>query len=217
MSRGKFSGMRGYARLLAALRDEPATISQFRARHGLSYCGAYAYIDGLHQLGRVHIARWEIASRIRPLAVYAFGRGTDAPCPPRTLGGRATKGGTIRTGRAPSATLIALDYLLREVELHPTTVHGLAEVTGVQRQALRRTVNQLLADRLIHVGEWDRSTSRAPIPAYSIGPGRNATRPRRATRAETNAKYWASRAQRIRYAALHKAIIAPPSSPQVSA
>lgn len=206
MSKGQFAGMHGYVDLLANLRNEPATVSAFRHRHGLSYCGSYAFILGLHRLGRVHVCGWDIKTRVRPMAIFAFGKGTDAPCPGKTAAGRETKGGHLPKGKAPPTTLVALEYLLRELEAEPTTVPQLMEATGMHRGPVARAIARLMAHGFIRIGAWDRTSAGPAKPAYVYGPGRNAAKPAPQPRKVTNAKHWAKRRERMRFEAVSSAI-----------
>lgn len=209
MSRGKFGGIAGSVRLAAALRAQPASISAFRDAHGLSYCGAYGAIGSLYALRMAHISGWLLRPRCRPVAVYAFGPGVDAPCPARTLNGRRSRGGETPEAKSPSSTMVALVYAMRAIQDQPHTREELSEITGLHRRPCVLMLKAMVENGFAHVAGWDHPLTGGPRPTYGAGRKAPAKRPRRESKKAVNARYWQRRKERQQFAALHQAFVAP--------
>jgi hypothetical protein len=195
MSRGKFPGMAGYVELMALLRARPSTIPEFRHRHGLSYLGAYSLVMGLRTLGRVHVCAWRLAARVRPMAVFAFGHQADAEAPQRTLRGKRSRGGALPAQITPSSNMIAVDRVLRVIEIAPATMDDMIEASGISRVHLRTALLPALERHgFAHISGWGAGV----VAKYSYGRGVPAPKPDRLrVRSVVNARYWAKRRDRL--------------------
>lgn len=198
-------GMPGYVRLLASLRDDPAPVSEFRERHGLSYCGSYYFIMGLYRLGRIHVSGWVLEHRKRPLAVFSYGAGVDAMPPDLTLSGKPSTGGRLPSRTNPSTSLVALEYALRTLE-QPSTQDDLCEACGLDKATMRKTVKELVRCGFAHIKAWDTTIKNGPPrPVYIQGHGRTAPKPPKESRKAINARHWARRREAMRFEAIQRA------------
>lgn len=194
-----------YIALLASLRD-PQTIQGLMRKHKVSPCMAYPFVVKMHKAGRLHICGWQQLPGKRPLALYAFGRGVDAPMPTKAPSGQKSRVKLLPSSTGANAHLTAFEYLLREIEAGPCTPKEVAEASGIDLETARETLRLLEAHSLAHIKAWHRPYKGSPVPAYAFGPGKRAPRPKPIPKSVIQAKYAAKRRKVLPFTLMRSAI-----------
>jgi hypothetical protein len=111
--------------------------------------------------GEAHVLRWDdgTARGKSPLAVYAFGPGTNAVCP---------------VGKVTGMTACVLKALKT-----PMTAREVALKVGVVRNSAMYHVNKLRSASLIHISGWqsDMASQYDCVAIYKAGKGVDAEKP----------------------------------------
>jgi hypothetical protein len=208
MSCGKYAGIVGMVKMMDELRTEPASVPEFVARLGLSHTGAVAFLHGMRALGMAHVCGWYLPQGQRPMPRFALGAGEDVAPPERTNLGRKSEYVARNKWPAPSASLIAFVYALRELEAHACTALCLREATGMTHSTALRLLRELMATKFVRIEAWIATTGK-PLPAYRWGFGRAAKlTSHKERRRVNNAAYWQRRKQRMHAARLMHALAA---------
>lgn len=169
-------GLVGYAHLAAMLVQEPCTAIALAQKAHMGHVAAYRFLISLHTLRRVHVRSWEQRPRVRPVPVFAFGPGQDAPPPIKAPNGRPVEAASVPRARV-CASLIAFESLLKAIE-QPASLVDAVESTGLHCTQLQRALRTLVHLGLAHVALWvDRPQGGRALPQYQLGDGPNAPEP----------------------------------------
>lgn len=181
------SGIRALLDIVAALRDEPATVAAMAQRFDMVRHQNYAYMRMLLEAGVLRIHGWSRPGGSGNHAiVYGFGREPDAPLP-LTKDGRRQIKSRIGQRLQPCVGVIAFVSLWNALK-EPSTLGDLMEETGLQRSTIALFVRRARYLQLARLCRWEKHF-RIPVAAYALGSGGNEpTRPRPQTSDERNAK-----------------------------
>lgn len=181
-------GLPGYGRILAAALREPIPVRTVEELTGVNNNTARMIMRKLKAVGLVHVAAWSKRETKGYEALWGFGDKVEPPYPGgarRPQGARATN---------MSAQGIAMAVIIRQLELEPTTVKTLAEVSGMTWADLNRILKGWGAAGLVRVADWDPPvTGGVASRMYAIGPGPTPKRPKGLTEAEKCRRYKAHR------------------------
>lgn len=193
-------GMAGYARIVRALIDEPCTVLRLQERVTLGHTAAYRIVQALHQrLHLVRIAGWHQAPYHRPLPIYAFGEGPDAPAPRLTTKGKPARFRQPAPKNDPAPpNLLAFVNLLRALD-EPRSAIELAELAGIDYVTARRAIKVLRSLGLVRIARYEAAVNgtgmQVRLYAFAID-ARDANKPAPIGRKEVNRRYAAARRQR---------------------
>lgn len=169
-------GMRGYAIILGALRDQPMTAPELSEKLGMYGNTPRIIVRQLHHRGLIHIAGWKITSvRAHAIPVYAQGCGSDAPLPDRSTG--LPRSRRDYGAPTPRTEMIAFATIM-EALAEPHTAKSLCELSGLYHRTVYVLIGILRKLRLVHIAGWDQTIALAPVALYQLGDKRDANRPR---------------------------------------
>lgn len=185
-------GMRGFARVLRRLHDEPLTARKVQQMLNFYKTqDATKLLRGMSTLGLAHVGSWERITHERHgasnLPRWHYGPGADAPRPTGVQSFRSPPS-------APGATLIAFAYMVRALS---TGMHSQAELVdecGLNRETVRVQIIYMRRIGLVRIAGWEVPPIGAHIRLYSIGVNRrDAPRLKPISDAERSSLYRAGR------------------------
>lgn len=193
---GQHLGMRDYATILAAVARIPSSAARLASHQSASVLSLRRILGMFHALGLVHIHGFVNESRGTPSAVYAAGPGVDAVMPP-TRDGLPSKALKAVSRRVPlRSNVIAFASVVRALE-QGLTIREMVDETGQNDGALRRLVRYMHEAGMVHICEWQRSSTGYPAAVYRLGRRVDARYPRPMTVQERSARSWAGRKARL--------------------
>lgn len=187
----------GYARLLASLKV-PATHRQLVERERIGRGAAFRFLAACHRRNWVHIVDWEMPHRARPLAVYAFGPGGDAPYPSARPNGAPLTGKPQCLYSGPTQPEMLTFLALMDELASPVSALEVVEEIGSCETTVRKTIRILKQLGVVRIAGWTRRSdgSGPPVPLFAIGSARSVSRPTPKVRSKINETYRTSAAQR---------------------
>ena len=163
-------GLRGYARVLRRLHDEPLTAAQVREMlHFTKTQDASNLMRGMGALGLAHIGSWERVVHERDgasnLPRWHYGPGEDVPRPTGVRSFKAPQ-------PAPGAMLIAFAYMVRVLKAGMQSQPEIVAECGLNRETVRVMVIYMRRIGLVHIAGWEVPEYGAHTRLYSIGVNR---------------------------------------------
>lgn len=183
-----------FARYLRVLHDgKRITLGEFAEAAGLTVTHAGLILRGWMTLGRAHIAGWKASPGKQAIALWAYGRGTNAPYPGK-------KAGRTHQPIKPPSEMIAVESMLRLLEKDALTRDEVAEEAGLDPTWVSRFITALHKDlRMVHVKRWDVHFKRGgpPTARFRLGFDKySMPRPKARDRNELAREWRARRKQR---------------------
>ena len=175
---------RGYASILAIVRNEPTAAVEIAAKVGASVPGVRLLMRRMHALGLVRIAGWsEPSLHVVALPMYGFGPGIDVR-PPLTFRGRASHHQSVKPiYLKPRSDLIAFADMVRQLREIPISRNDLARSAGLEKNAVAKLIEHMHALKLVYVERYQPGRSGIPAQCFRLGSRPDAPYPGRAVRA----------------------------------
>lgn len=174
-------GMRGYATMLAALR-EPMTSDALGEKVGVWSGSVRAFCRRAYGYRLIHITGWTRSYAGGPYAcVWKQGDGPDAPYP---NGDTAWKWADRSDDKpAVRSEMLAFSHFMAALA-EPCTKQTLRDLTGIREAATRTLIEHLRTLGMVRIAGWERADNGLQMPMFALGAGRNAERLPRITHAE---------------------------------
>lgn len=173
-------GLRGYVRVLVALRDKPMTRSELVATGLIGKTAAQRLTRRMYHEGIIRVIGYKSTGlRVRSLPVFAYGPGNcvDADIPLPSAG-------------ALNVEVMAFASLMTELDF-PTSVPDLQKKTGLYRRSIAATIDELRKAGMVRIAGWQSNRVRGgpPMRLWQLGSEPDVPRPSVNLRSARNARY----------------------------
>ncbi len=181
-------GLPGYGRVLGAALRAPIPAGRVAELTGVNDNTARMIMRKLKAVGLVHVAAWSKRETKGYEPLWGYGDKVEPPYP----GGRRRPQGSRTRNLASQAIVLAV--ILRQLDLEPTTIKRLAEVSGMNWNDLNRILKSWEEDGLVRVSDWDPPVAGGtPSRMYSVGFGPSPKRPKAKSASEQCRRYKATK------------------------
>lgn len=182
-----------YADILKSLMLLPGTNPEMSARFGMSYARMRIILNRFHDLGVIHVGGWKKRDCVitgAAMAVFHFGKGTDAP---GVANGPRSRKPRKLTAQHEQTQMVHVMRLL----VDPITKNDLAAASGSSQRTICKFVNHLHSIGMCHIHAWSQQMKGgSPAAMWQLGNARDARRPEPLSSAQLSRNAWERRKER---------------------
>lgn len=197
------------ADILKLITVSPMTARQVAEQHKCTVVVLRRILRCMVQMGVAHVSGWDNSIRGTPAAIFAGGKGKNAPPPTKASGEQmATPWGKGIRSR-PTVNLVLFASLIHGLD-EGGTIAELAERSGCNPATATKFVNHVRRLGLAYVGAWHQNWTGYPARVFMLGCRRDVPRPKAMTLQEKSLRHYHARKAKEKQQAINSALFAQP-------